>query len=439
MDTIKLNYFEEKYDQLQSAEMDSRISLLRKTGFETFNKAGFPTFRNEEWKYTDISSLFKKSYQLSPEAAQFSVTKNDIDPIRLPGYEAANELVFVNGCYQPLLSNIRTSADQLVVLTLDEALQQTAYREIIDQHLGSSSKYLKDGIHALNTSFIHQGLFIYVKKRQQPEQAIYIYNITDARQSATLAQPRTLLFADEDSKLSVAEIYHTLGNSDSFTNQVMEVVVTQNAWFEYYKIQHDNANSSQVSTTHIHQIGKCYVHALTVSLSGGMIRNNLNLIMDAPHNEAHLYGLYLLKDRCHVDNHTLVDNRSPNCFSNELYKGIVDDSATGVFSGKILVEKDAQKTNAYQSNKNIVLSDRASVNTKPQLEIFADDVKCSHGCTVGQLDEEALFYLRARGISQENAKAILLKAFASDILQQIKHDELRLHVEQLIANRLAVK
>ncbi|HEY5393438.1 MAG TPA: SufD family Fe-S cluster assembly protein, partial [Hanamia sp.] len=194
--------------------------------------------------------------------------------------------------------------------------------------------------------------------------------------------------------------------------------------------------ASQVGTTHIRQIGKSYVHTVVVSLNGGMIRNNTNIIMEAAGNEAHMYGLYLLNGKTHVDNHTLVDNTMPNCFSNELYKGVIDGSATGVFSGKIYVRPDAQKTNAYQTNNNILLSDAASVNTKPQLEIYADDVKCSHGCTVGRLDEEALFYLRARGISKEHAQAMLLHAFSSNVIAQIKIEPLRHYAEELITERL---
>jgi Fe-S cluster assembly protein SufD len=187
----------------------------------------------------------------------------------------------------------------------------------------------------------------------------------------------------------------------------------------------------------VRQVGKSYAHTLVISLNGGTIRNNTNIIMEAEGNEAHMYGLYLLRGNTHVDNHTLVDNKMPNCFSNELYKGVIDDSATGVFSGKIFVRPDAQKTNAYQSNNNILLSDNASVNSKPQLEIYADDVKCSHGCTVGRLDEEALFYLQTRGISKEHAQAMLLQAYASSIVEQIRMEPLRGFAEQLIATRLS--
>jgi Fe-S cluster assembly protein SufD len=216
----------------------------------------------------------------------------------------------------------------------------------------------------------------------------------------------------------------------------MEIIVENAARLEYYKIQNDGYNTNQVSTTHIRQVGKSFTHTVTISLNGGLVRNNLNVILDAKNCEAHLYGLYFQSGQSHIDNHTIVDNIKPNCLSNELYKGILSDSATGVFNGKIFVRQAAQKTNAYQSNKNILLSDSSSVNTKPQLEIFADDVKCTHGCTVGRLNEEGLFYLQSRGISEKTARNLLLSAYASDILEQIKPEALKLYVEKLINHRL---
>ncbi|MEJ0083982.1 MAG: Fe-S cluster assembly protein SufD [Puia sp.] len=214
----------------------------------------------------------------------------------------------------------------------------------------------------------------------------------------------------KQAQVQVVESYSTLGNNESFTNQVMEIIVENAAGLNTIKIQNDGYNTNQVSTTHIRQIGKSFTHTVTISLNGGLVRNNLNVILDAKNCEAHLYGLYFQSGQSHIDNHTIVDNIKPNCLSNELYKGILSDNATGVFNGKIFVRQAAQKTNAYQSNKNILLSDSSSVNTKPQLEIFADDVKCTHGCTVGRLNEEGLFYLQSRGISEKTARNLLLSA-----------------------------
>jgi Fe-S cluster assembly protein SufD len=431
MNTIE--YFKEHFDQLQEENSDSGLRSIRQKAFDSFTRMGIPV-RHEEWKYTRISSLFNKQYNFSSGQPATSVSRKELDTVRLPRHEQANELVFVNGIFSFPLSTIRSS-NQLLVMPLEEAVT-SEYNDIISKHFGNSSNYLKDGINSLNTAFVHGAVFIHVKKEQVAEHPIYIYNITDARTANILAQPRSLVHVAENAHVQIAETYSTIGPDESFTNQVMEIVVEENARMEYYKIQNDAPHSNQVSTTHIRQIGKSYIHTVTISLDGGLVRNNLNVVLDAEHCEAHLYGLYLLKGQSHVDNHTLVDNVKPNCFSNELYKGIMDDKATGVFNGKIFVQPHAQKTNAYQSNKNILLSDTASVNTKPQLEIFADDVKCSHGCTVGRLNEEGLFYLQSRGINEKIARSLLLHAFAIDILEHIKPAAIREYVDKLISERL---
>jgi len=428
-----IEYFKERFDLLQSVHKDSGLGIIRQTAFDTFNKMGIPTTRHEEWKYTRISGLFNKEYQFPVNQITTSLSPEDLDAVRLPGHELASELFFINGLFSFPLSVIRSEA--LVVMPLEEAAKNE-YKDIVSKNFGHSSNYLKDGINALNTAFVQGAVFIHVKKGQVPEHPIYIYNITDARSVNILSQPRSLVHISENAQVQLVETYTTIGLEESFTNQVMEIIVEKDATLEYYKIQNDADHTNQVSTTHIRQTGKSYIHTVTISLSGGIVRNNLNTILEAEHCEAHLYGLYFQRGQSHIDNHTVVDNVKPNCFSNELYKGIIDDNATGVFNGKIFVQPQAQKTNAYQSNKNVLLSDAASVNSKPQLEIFADDVKCSHGCTVGRLNEEGLFYLQSRGISEKIARSLLLHAFAVDILEHIKPEPVRKYVDRLISERL---
>jgi len=432
MNTLEI--IQQRYQQLQSNNGSSALTPIEQNAFNAFNQMGIPTVKHEEWKYTRISSVFNKEYSYPENIPSFS--KNDLNAVRLPGHENSNELVFVNGLYSKELSTIRSAG--LTVLSLEEATKNE-YREIVLQHLGHSGKYINDGLNALNTAFAAEGVFIHIKKGKIIEHPVYIYNITDARTTKILSQPRTLVYIAENAQLIFAETYSTLGVSESFTNQVTEMVVEKDANVEYYKIQNDAPHSNQVNTTHIRQVGKSLVNTVTVSLNGGIVRNNLNIAMEAEYSESHFYGLYFLKGNTHVDNHTVVDNVKPNCLSNELYKGVIDDEATAVFNGKIFVQRDAQKTNAFQSNKNILLSDTATVNTKPQLEIFADDVKCSHGCTVGQLDEEGLFYMRSRGISEKAAKSLLVHAFAIDILDHIKPEPIREYVDQLISKRLDVE
>ena len=430
MNTIE--NIKEQYQSLQAATTDDSgvLAPIEKQAFENFNKLGIPTSKHEEWKYTRIASVFNREFTIAP-AQPLSVA--DIDAVRLPGHEEANELVFVNGVFVDAYSTIRSSA--LELQTLQSAVEN-GHRDFIEANLGHSGKYIRDGIYALNTAFVQQGLFIHVKRGKIVEHPVYIYNITDARTANVLAQPRTLVHVAENAQVQFVETYVTIGNEESFTNQVMEAVVEKGALVEYYKIQNDSPKTSQVSTTHFRQVGKSSVHAVTITLNGGIIRNNLNIAMGAERSDAHLHGLYFLRGNTHTDNHTVVDNIQPHCESNELYKGIVGDHATAVFNGKIFVQPLAQKTNAFQSNKNILLSGEATVNTKPQLEIFADDVKCSHGCTVGQLDEEAMFYLQSRGISEGTARSLLVHAFAIDILEHIKPVQIRNYVDQLISDRL---
>jgi Fe-S cluster assembly protein SufD len=421
----------ERYHFLQSVAGGRSLLPLEQHAFETFNKVGIPTSRNEEWKYTRIGNLFNKEFSFTDNDTTFNV--NDFEALRMPGHENANEIVFINGIYSSSLSNIRS--EELVVLPLQLAAE-SEYAGIVSKHLGHSSSYVHDGIHALNTAFVQQGIFIHVKKNQLTEHPVYVYHITDARETNTFSQPRSLVHVSENAQVQLVEVYFTVGSSESFTSQVMEIVVEKNALVEFYKIQNDASNTNLVSTTHFRLVDKSTIHAVTISLDGGIVRNNLNIALAAERSEAHLYGLYFLKGSSHVDNHTIVDHVKPNCESNELYKGIINDQANAVFNGKIFVQPLAQKTNAFQSNKNVLLSDTATVNTKPQLEIFADDVKCSHGCTVGRLDEEGLFYLRSRGISEEMAKSLLVQAFASDILEYIKLPVIREYVDRLISERL---
>jgi Fe-S cluster assembly protein SufD len=425
------NFFTEHFNKLQSQVGNGNLQELRQKAFHSFNEKGIPLGRNEEWKYTRISNLFNKQYTFPLQLT--SISEQDLKELRLPGHEAANELVFVNGLFSEVLSNIRSASLQVQPL---EVAARGEFSNIVSEHLGHSSDYLKDGINALNTAFVHGGVFIYVGKGKTLEHPIYLYNITDARTGNIFSQPRSLVYLAGNANAQIVETFNTIGTGESFTNGVMEIVVEQDAMLEHYKIQNDASHANQVSTTHIRQIGKSYVHTVTISLNGGIVRNNLNVVLEAEHCETHLYGLYFIGGDTHVDNHTLVDNVTPHSFSNEFYKGIIDDNATGIFNGKIMVQRLAQKTNAYQSNKNILLSDGASVNTKPQLEIFADDVKCSHGCTVGQLDEEGMFYLRSRGIREEKARALLVHAFAMDVLEHIKPSAIRSYVDHLISERL---
>lgn len=426
----------ERIDGMQRVNGDPMLSSVRQKAILSFEQWGIPSVKHEEWKYTRIGSVFNTAFDLATLGSDATISQQDFAAIQLPGAAEANELVFVNGIFSTALSQVKSP--ELSVMSLQDAATGQ-YAEIVAKYFGDSANYLKDGINALNTALETGGIFVAVQKGKTNSHPVYVYNIVDARSSNILAQPRSMFYVPENSEVEIAETYVTLGSGESLTNQVMEIIVETDARLHYYKIQNDESHTNQVSTTHIRQVGKSLIHTVVISLNGNIVRNNLNMVMDAERCEAHLYGLYLQKGSSHIDNHTVVDNVKPHCYSNELYKGIMDDATSGVFNGKIFVRQPAQKTNAYQSNKNILLSPNASVNTKPQLEIFADDVKCSHGCTVGRLNEEGLFYLQSRGIREETARALLLHAYAIDILEHIKLEPIREYVDQLISERLELE
>jgi Fe-S cluster assembly protein SufD len=431
-----LNYFKDNFGPGKSNGKESSLHSVRQDAYRLFNQLGLPTAKQEEWKYTRIASLFNREYRFDPgKERKVDPGLEKFSEALMPGHESANSLVFLNGWFSPDLSVILSPRIQ--VLPLEEAANGN-YKSIVQAHFGRSSQYIKDGINALNTAFFHGGAFIHVEPGLSPEHPLYIYHLSDAREENMFSQPRVLVHLGENAELELVESFTTIGGQESFTNKVTEIVVEKGARLEYYQIQNDGKLTSQVSTTHIRHTGKSYSHSVVISLGGALIRNNLNLVFEAPHCESHLYGLYCLDHQSHIDNHTIVDNTQPHCLSNELYKGIINDQASAVFNGKIFVRKDAQKTNAYQSNKNILLAETATVNTKPQLEIFADDVKCSHGCTVGSLDEEAMFYLRTRGIPEGQSRSLLLQAFALDILEKIKLVPIRTYVNKLISQRLEI-
>lgn len=408
------------------------LSALQQDAFQQFESLDLPTSKHEEWKYTNLRNLLQNDFRFPTESESFALNAADVAP-HLMDHGDANVLVFVNGFYRRDLSTVHSPVEELHVENIGQA--HAKYTEVIDKYFARIATYQKDAFTALNTAVSENGAFIYVPGNKVIEKPVYLYFITDATGANVVSQPRNLFVVGRNSQATFVESFRTIGTHIGFTNVVTEVVVQENAVAEYYKIQNETSQAYHIGTTQALQARDSKFSSTTISLSGSLIRNNLNIVIDAENCESNLYGLYVLNGKSHVDNHTLVDHAKPRSYSNELYKGILDDKSTGVFNGKIMVRPDAQKTNAFQSNRNIVLSAEASMNTKPQLEIFADDVKCSHGATTGQLDEEMLFYLRARGIGLDAAKALLMQAFAGDVLNHIRLEPVRNYVEAVIADR----
>ena len=395
------------------------------------DRLGMPTGKSEEYRFTPITKIIEKHFTWKNDVASSSI--QSINEFLIPGLDA-NVLVFINGSYSKAFSKIISPEIQVKVKTLWEAFQSD--KEIVNKYFDKLVNSEVDPFAAMNAAFWQEGIFINVPENTVVEKPFFILHLNDSSHSQVIAHTRLLIIVGKESQLTVIEKFDSIGSNPVFHTFSEEFVIKENAQLEYCKIQNDQGNSYQVANTLIHQENSSKVNTFTLTLNGQLVRNNFGITIDGEKCESHFYGLYLLNGNTIADNHTVVDHKKPNSFSNEMYKGIMDDSSKGVFNGKIFVRPHAQKTNAFQSNRNILISETATINTKPQLEIWADDVKCSHGCTTGQLDEEAVFYLQSRGISQSTAKAMLLYAFAGEVLEPIKNDKLKEYLDQLISERL---
>jgi len=413
-----------------NGEAKTAFHGIRRAALDQFDRLGFPTLRHEEWKYSNVTALLKEDFDLD---ASSSLTANDLTQLEIPNLDG-NILYFVNGRYRADLSRVVSPASEVELLSFADA--QKAEPELIGDHFSRYADYQDNAFTALNTAFAQDGIVIRVPANTTVAQPVILRFVTDSREKNIVSQPRNLILVGRNAEVTVSESYRTLGDGAGFTNVVTEINLERDARMQYYKVQNDTEQSYHIGTTQVHQADSSHFYSATVTLNGNFVRNNLNIVLMGQHAEAFMYGLYMPNGKQHVDNHTLVDHAMPNSYSNELYKGILNDSGTGVFNGKIYVRPDAQKTNAYQSCKNVVLAPGASMNTKPQLEIYADDVKCSHGTTTGQLNDEALFYMQSRGIPKDEARTLLLYAFVQDVLSQIKIQPIREYLEGVVRQKL---
>jgi Fe-S cluster assembly protein SufD len=411
---------------------DSPIHDIRKKAIDTFEEKGFPTKKEEDWKYTSLNAIINKDYSIFPKGdKEIKYEKvreyflHDIDSYKI---------VFIDGVFSSFLS--KTTHDGLDVCLLSSVLSKQKYKVIIEAYYNKIAS--KDSITSLNTAFAKEGAYINIPNNKEVDKPIEIINFSTGNETALMMQPRNLIIVGENTHVQIIERHQSLSDNAVFTNSVTEIFAEKRAYLDFYKIQNDKENASLIDNTFIHQEqnSNCNVH--TFSLGGKITRNNLNFTQNGEHCDSTLKGVTILKDKQHVDHNTLVNHISPNCESHQDYKGLYADSSTGVFNGRVIVEKEAQKINAFQQNNNILINDNATVNAKPQLEIFADDVKCSHGCTIGQFDEDALFYLRSRGIGLKEAQALLMYAFANTVLETVKIPELKRRINKLIAEKIGV-
>jgi Fe-S cluster assembly protein SufD len=410
------------------ARQPAWLIALRREGYSQFAERGFPTTHDEDWRFTNVTPIAQTRFQLG-------------EPVKLSGkdlekFGATNfpcQLVFVNGHFAPGLSRIPALPHGVKIGSLSE--QISADPKSVEPHLGRYLNFYRDAFCALNTAFIEDGAYIHVPRSIVLELPVYLLYVSTGA-APTMDHPRNLIVVEENSQATIVEDYVSLDGSAAFSNTVTELVAAQAAVVSHYMIVRENERTYNVSTLRIQQERGSNVSTHSVLLGGSLVRNNVHPVMAGEGCECLINGLFMANGRQHMDNYMLVEHASPHCNSRQFYNGILNGQSHGVFHGRIIVHKDAQKTDAKQTNRNLLLCDDAQIDTKPQLEIYADDVKCTHGATIGQVDENALFYLRSRGLSETSAKHILLQAFANECLERMHAPSVREQIERLVAEAL---
>jgi Fe-S cluster assembly protein SufD len=404
------------------------LELVRGSAMDRFEQLGFPSVRDEEWKYTNLATLAKESFEPVTSADH----AGDVSRFAYPEASGAH-LVVVNGFLNEELS-VTTGLGDVVATDLFRAVDDARYNKIIRKYLARNAGYHNNGLTALNTAFIQSGVFVYVPKNVKLEKPLQITFIGGTANSA--AFPRVLVIAEENSSATLIENFVAGSEDRYFTNAIAEIVLRDGAHLEHYRLQRESKKAFHVSTTSA-ELGRASRYDTTsINLGAQLSRHDISVVMDHEGAETWVDGLYMVDSDQHTDTHSVIDHKQPHCNSHQLYKGILDGNARAVFNGKIFVREGAQKTDAMQTNKNLLLSDKARVDTKPQLEIYADDVKCAHGAAVGQIDPEELFYLETRGIGPELGRSLLTYGFAEEVIAKIKLESIRTELDQTVLKQL---
>lgn len=417
----------------ESREVNSNLHQIRNHAFNNFEQNGFPTKKLEAWKYTSLQSVLKNDFTVFPKNDN-TIELKDVKAYFLHEIDTY-KLVFVDGKFNSFLS--QTTHEGIDVCLLSSVLTKPKYQLVLENYFHQIANK-DESLTSLNTAFAQEGAYINIPKGKIADKPIEIIYFSTGNDASVLLQPRNLIVVGENAHVQIIERHQSLHGNPVMTNAVTEIFAQKRAIVDYYKIQNDSAQSTLIDNTYIAQKQESIASVHTFSFGGNITRNNLNFYHQGERIQSNLKGITILNNKQHVDHYTLVHHAQPNCESHQNYKGIFADQSTGVFNGKIYVEKEAQKTDAFQQNNNILLSDKASINAKPQLEIFADDVKCSHGCTIGQLDESAMFYMQQRGIPKNVAKGLLMYAFSNEVLDSVKIPELKQRITKIIAQKLGV-
>jgi len=443
-DTERLNDYLEAYSELRAERQEREpvwLGQLRDDAWTRFQEKGLPTTHDEDWRFTNLAALKRTAFQRAVKGS-VKVRAGEIEKFRVAG--AACQLVFVNGYFAPDLSEAGNLPAGLEICALTQALDcgmggyapEGCAPTGIEQQLGSYADVGRDVFTALNTALWDDGAYVRVRRGVVLEQPVHLLYVTAGAGAETMTHPRTLIIAEPKSQAAVIEDYVSIGGESAFSNAVTELVAGQDAVVAHFLVERENLAAFNVSTLRLELARGANVASHSLLLGGRLVRNNVHPVLNGEGAECLINGLFLGAGRQHLDNYMLVEHAQPHGSSRQFYNGILDDAARGVFHGRIIVHKDAQKTDAKQTNRNLLLSDDARLDTKPQLEIYADDVKCTHGATIGQIDETQLFYLRARGLDEATARNMLLYAFAAECMDRMKEPAAREFVEMLIGERL---
>lgn len=431
-DTAVKHYIDELH-RLQESLPGDKLSLIREAAMGQFQARGFPTTRQENWKYTDVKPIARSAFGIAEEKPAAGYEKQ-LELARLSGLES-HELVFINGRFSVEHSRLQDLPQGVVLEDMSSALNN--HSKLVDSIMSNTTlNEQSNPFNILNTAFIHDGVLIHVPDDcsiDKPINLIYLSGYSDNEFSA---HPRNLIFLGNGARLTVIENYVGAKDSQYFINTVTDAVLASNAALTHYKLQQESVESYHIGNFNIYQDRDSQVNSHSISLGGSLVRNDIKVQLDAEGAGVLLNGLYMANGKQHIDNHTLINHLQPHTNSEEHYRGVLNDRGRGVFNGKVVVHKDAQKTDAAQSNANLLLSDQAEIDTKPELEIYADDVKCSHGSTVGQLDKDMMFYLRSRAIDETTAKSILTFAFAEEVIKRIEIEQIRHYLEYQVIGRL---
>lgn len=428
-----LDTYLDKFSRFEQQAGEPKWLLpIRKAGMARFGELGLPTLKDEDWRFTNIAPIAKLPFKPAFDATD-GVTAAALKDFAFAGLPGAR-LVFVNGHFAAALSSVKNLPAGVRVENLASALSSDA--AFLEKHLGRYVQNADNGFSALNQAFFLDGGFVHVPAGKTVEAPIQFVYVSTAKQTGATFHPRNLVIAEANSQVTILESYVSVGGSGYFTNAVTELFAGDNARLEFVKFQDEAADAFHLAAFHGEFGRASQVHVHSFALGAKLSRNNIRTKLAGEGLECILNGLYLTRGDQLADHHMVVEHAQPHCASHEYFNGILDDKSKGVFHGRILVRPIAQKTDAKQTNKNLLLSDEATADTKPQLEIYADDVKCTHGATIGQLNEESIFYLRTRGIGPETARRMLIHAFAGEIIERIQHEPAREELDKLVWERL---